>query len=194
MLWISFDQYSHFANRFFVGDRVYFMQYRWTPFIRVYWRRPRVTLSGYWNYIKYVVRHRWFVMLECFKYKLYWRGLVHDISKFTPIEFFPYARYFFGPSPRGQQTPEEIEDFNYATQIHRNRNPHHWQYWIQYDSAEKIRVLPMPERYLKEMVADWRGVAKALGTAGAVAWYKQNGPNIVLHPDTRRLLHQELGI
>ena len=50
----------------------------------------------YFKYLSYVLRHRWFVFIECCKLGIPWRGLVHDLSKFIPSEFIPYARYFYG--------------------------------------------------------------------------------------------------
>lgn len=50
----------------------------------------------YLKYLRYLVLHKWYVMVECFSFGLYWRGLVHDMSKFLPSEFIPYARYFYG--------------------------------------------------------------------------------------------------
>ena len=53
----------------------------------------------YYKYLQYVIKHKYYVMIECFKVGLYWRGLVHDMSKFRPSEFIPYARYFYGDYP-----------------------------------------------------------------------------------------------
>ena len=47
-------------------------------------------MAKFFRYLSYVIRHRWFVMIECFKRGLIWRGLTHDLSKFHPSEFFPY--------------------------------------------------------------------------------------------------------
>jgi len=53
-------------------------------------------MKKYTKYLNYVLRHKWYVMIECFKRGKYWRGLMHDISKFRPDEFIPYARFFNG--------------------------------------------------------------------------------------------------
>jgi hypothetical protein len=34
-------------------------------------------------------------MIECFNQGLIWRGLMHDLSKFLPDEFLPYANFFY---------------------------------------------------------------------------------------------------
>jgi len=53
-------------------------------------------MKKYLQYLSYVLRHKWHVSLECFHHGLYWRGITHDLSKFLPDEFIPYARYFYG--------------------------------------------------------------------------------------------------
>jgi hypothetical protein len=54
------------------------------------------------KYLAYLLRHRWFVMLACFREGLYWQGLIHDWSKFLPGEFLPYARYFYSKVSVGE--------------------------------------------------------------------------------------------
>lgn len=82
----------------------------------------------YWKYLKYIVKHKYYVMIECFKMGIYWRGLTHDMSKFLPSEFFPYANYFYGNYPK---LKEQVEyEFTVAWLKHQKRNPHHWQYWL----------------------------------------------------------------
>jgi len=53
-------------------------------------------MSKYILYLKYIIRHKWYVGIECFKMGVYWRGITHDLSKFLPSEFIPYAKYFYG--------------------------------------------------------------------------------------------------
>jgi len=47
-------------------------------------------------YLRYVLRHKWFVLLACWRAGLYWRGIVHDWHKFLPSEWFPYVEHFHG--------------------------------------------------------------------------------------------------
>ncbi|HCF70962.1 MAG TPA: hypothetical protein DER33_05135 [Syntrophomonas sp.] len=50
----------------------------------------------------------------------------------------------------------------------------------------------MPEKYVKEMVADWRGAGLAQGQADTLAWYHANKHKIILHPATRSQVEQLL--
>ena len=103
-------------------------------------------MKAHWLYLKYVVRHKWYVFWACFYYGLYWRGLKHDWTKFLPSEWFPYVEYFYGekiPSPSGIKTfkdgewvsemviPEQVQQaFDRAWNYHQKRNSHHWQFWL----------------------------------------------------------------
>mgnify|MGYP006874659086 CR=1 FL=1 len=44
------------------------------------------------RHLSLVIRHKNKVMIHCFKCGLVWRGLAHDMSKFTPTEFFESAK------------------------------------------------------------------------------------------------------
>lgn len=53
------------------------------------------------------------------------------------------------------------------------------------------KVLPMPEKYAREMVADWSGAGRALGHGNdVVPWYRKNKDKMQLHPDTRVLVEE----
>lgn len=166
----------------------------------------------YLKYLWYVVRHKWYVMLECFKVGLIWRGLVHDMSKFLPDEFIAYARYFYGPKETGVldcpaggkdvpvvMWPEGVKAaFDLAWFKHQRRNVHHWEYWIHIDKwCEKIEVIEMPRKHVLEMVCDWKGAGKAQGKKGkdeCKKWYLEKRDLMTFHPSTRDLVESILGI
>ena len=41
--------------------------------------------------------------------------------------------------------------------LHHQRQPHHWQAWCVVGDRGAIVPLPMPQRFVLEMVADWYG-------------------------------------
>jgi hypothetical protein len=54
-----------------------------------------------------------------------------------------------------------IYNFNRAWLHHQNVNPHHWQYFVFLnDFGNPETCIEMPERYMLEMIADWRGVSR----------------------------------
>lgn len=146
----------------------------------------------YFKYLWYVIRHKWYVLVECWKVGLYWRGIVHDLSKLTPAEFLPYVNTFYGdkPSPRdstGAYDPIKVSaEFDKAWLHHQHNNPHHWQYWVLRGDQDAQKVLKMPFEYMMEMVCDWRGAGKAIkGRDEVKEWYTANKDNMLLHDDTR---------
>lgn len=136
----------------------------------------------YYKYLKYVIRHKWFVMLACFKQGIYWQGITHDLSKFRPSEFFPYANYFYGNKPNDRDknkwrksTTTSDEQFDFAWLLHLKRNPHHWQWWILPEDDGGTKILDMPSHYLSEMLCDWHGAGQAQGRKTSdYQWWKDN--------------------
>ncbi|MCR5303590.1 MAG: DUF5662 family protein [Lachnospiraceae bacterium] len=91
----------------------------------------------------------------CFKVGLYWQGLTHDLSKYSPSEFMVGVRYYQGNrSPNNAE--REDKGFSEAWLHHKGRNKHHYEYWFDYSSREGIGLIPvpMPNRYIVEMVMD----------------------------------------
>ena len=150
----------------------------------------------HWSYLKYVVRHKWYVFLASVDLGVPWLGLIHDWSKFLPSEWFPYVRFFYerDGSPRqrrddtGYYKPTDTGDpaFDFAWLLHQKRNKHHWQWWILPEDGGGQKVIEMPQRYIKEMVADWRGAGRAQGTPDTGAWYRKNKDKMLLGPNARR--------
>ena len=155
-------------------------------------------IAMYSRYAWAVLRHKWFVFVECCKLGIPWLGVVHDLSKFLPGEFVPYARYFYGPWAKDERKPRMVEyNFDMAWLHHQHRNRHHWQRWMMtLDSARKGAKhfpMPMPERFAREMLADWRGAGRAYGNSDTLGWYSKNRMQISLYPGTREWIEEQLG-
>lgn len=140
------------------------------------------------KYLSYVLRHKWFVFLECLKLGVpIWTAIIHDWQKFTPIEWFPYVDYFFRYP--GKEKPLFVkESFDKAWHHHQMHGPHHWQYWLLvYDDQDETITIEMPDKYTREMLADWRGASRAkTGQDNTLSWYmeRQERMRKVLHPNT----------
>jgi hypothetical protein len=142
----------------------------------------------YWRHLKTITRHKWHVMLACFKSGLYWQGLMHDLSKYSITEFCSSAKYF-----QGDKSPVDAEKikngYSLAWQNHKGKNKHHWQYWTDFENGELI-VIEMPAKYLAEMLCDWVGAGKAYNKGNWTietlkSWYEHDKNNMVLHAVTR---------
>lgn len=144
------------------------------------------------NYLKYVLRHKWYVFLACLKFKVsIWQAITHDWSKFTPAEWWPYVNTFYAPD--GSKRYNENPAFAVAWNHHQKINPHHWQYWLITWDRGNTEPIPMPEKYIREMVADWAGAGKAItGKWEYAQWYAKNKENIKLHSETRKRVEELL--
>ena len=56
-----------------------------------------------WQHFKTITTHKMWVMRYCFKKGLYWQGLTHDLSKYSPTEFLVGMKYNQGD--RSPKTP-----------------------------------------------------------------------------------------
>lgn len=143
----------------------------------------------HWAYLRYVVRHKYFMLIAARRVggvSLY-RALVHDLSKFTPAEWGAYARTFF--TEKGEPAFIRTDEFVRAWVRHMNRNPHHWQFWVYVDMKRVTRAAAMPEKYAREMVADWMAAGRAIhGVWEWRGWYAEHADKMVLHEDTRELV------
>lgn len=155
-------------------------------------------MSPHIKYLRYVVRHKWFVFVAGVKLGApLWRLIIHDWSKFTPGEWFAYVDYFYGERERLKR--EEPDDFRYAIAAgpyvvafdrawlhHQHANKHHWQHWVLREDDGNTKIVEMPEKYIREMVADWMGAGRAItGKWEALAWYEKNASRIMLTQNTR---------
>ena len=109
-----------------------------------------------WQHFKTITRHRWLVRQGCFKVGLYWQGLVHDLSKYSPTEFRSGIKYYQGTrSPNAAE--REIKGYSEAWMHHKGRNRHHYEYWTDMSPVtRRYESVPMPRKYLVEMVMDRR--------------------------------------
>jgi hypothetical protein len=144
------------------------------------------------KYLRYVVRHKWFVGKACFRRGLILQGVCHDWSKFLPSEWAAYAQYFYGGNGKNHP-PTEQASFDQAWLFHQHRNPHHWQYWVLREDSGATKILEMPRACVLEMLADWEGAGLAItGKREFRAWYLKNQGQIWLHPKTKELVESLL--
>lgn len=119
------------------------------------------------KYLLYVLRHKYYVFIECCRIGIMWRGITHDLSKFSRAEWTPYVRRFYGDGNNAC--------FNDAWKHHYQRNDHHWNYW---NCGNSIRF--MSNDAMKEMVADWCAMSRVMG-GSAAEYYEKNKKNIKIH-------------
>jgi len=159
----------------------------------------------YWKYFKYVCEHKKNVFIECMNMAKFHRGknkrnliihaFTHDMSKFLPCEFIPYAKWFYGEyginfkkDYNYEQTDrrhlEYKHNFDYAWWHHYTHNKHHWDCWISKD---------IPYKYLIQMICDWRGMSRKFGDT-AQEYYLKHYEEFNFTYKTRLELELNLGL
>lgn len=140
-------------------------------------------MRAHFKYASYVARHKWFVFRAGLKTRApLWRLIIHDWSKLTPVEWTAYVnRFMRGDSGKLDKT-NDSEEFHRAWTHHWHLNPHHWEHWI---TAEG-HPMEIPEKFVREMVADWMGAGRAItGEWEVRSWYEKNRDRIILTDSTR---------
>ena len=150
------------------------------------------------GHIGTVLTHKKHVRYGCFKMGLYMQGIFHDMSKFSPTEFFPSVKYYSGTfSPNA--TDRVISGVSTSWLHHKGRNKHHFEYWMDYmpELTPEITGCRMPLRYVAEMVADRYAACVAYNgdkytSADAWNYYSRGSDHIIMDPDTRAVLEAAL--
>ena len=152
----------------------------------------------FWQHLKTVQHHRRLVRQYCFRLGLYWQGLTHDLSKFSPVEFCAGVKYF-----QGDRSPNDAQrrDIGYSASWlhHKGRNRHHFEYWTDYGmNGEGIVGVEMPKKYVAEMFCDrlaaskvYRGKDFRPGDPYDFFLYGKQ-KRLLMHPATSALLEKIL--
>lgn len=143
-----------------------------------------------------ITNHKMLVMKYCFKVGLYKQGLLHDLSKYSWVEFSAGAKYYQGNrSPNGVQ--KRVEGYSRAWLHHKGRNKHHFEYWIDYGTKAEEGLIgnKMPIKYVVEMFIDRMCASKNYEKenytdSSSKIYYDREKEYYVLHKDTRRLLEE----
>ena len=153
------------------------------------------------EHFKTITYHKKLVRQHCFRVGLYWQGLTHDLSKFSPTEFLVGAKYFQGNrSPNNAE--KEDKGYSSAWLHHKGRNKHHFEYWLDFTvpgTSDKVLVgMKMPVRYVVEMFMDRIAASKvyekdAYTDASALHYHERSARlKPYLHPETLALLEKLL--
>ena len=111
----------------------------------------KITFSNFVKHLSLVNRHRFKVFCLCVKAGQPWRGFVHDLSKYSPEEFWEGVKYFQGSYSPIKNCKLE-NGYSKAWLHHIGRNKHHYEYWYDYNADVSSPILPY--KYFVEMVCD----------------------------------------
>ncbi len=171
----------------------------------------------YKEYFNYIMEHKKNVFKECInmfktlpkdkhyrKYRLMIliHTFTHDLSKFRPSEFIPYAEYFYGwhgvrlekmynkeqitngMSCLSKNYLECKNNFEEAWKLHYKRNKHHPEHW----NGRKISYI-----HILQMICDLKAMSRKFGGT-AQEYYLKNYNKWDLDRDSRYSLEVNLGL
>ena len=134
-----------------------------------------------WKHFKTVAKHRHLVFVHCVKAGIPWRGMLHDLSKFSPTE-----------------REREVYGYSKAWMHHKGRNKHHFEYWTDYNIvSKKLEPVKMPIKYVKEMFCDRVAAGKVYQgknytNDNPINYFLKGRARLAMHPETAELLEKWL--
>lgn len=106
-----------------------------------------------------ICRHKYYVFQNCLVAGMPLTGIMHDMSKFSYIEFMEGVKYY-----QGTKSPiiacKEAEGYSKGWLHHKGRNKHHYEYW-QDNFDQGGKSLQIPFKYALELVCDYIAAGKA---------------------------------
>lgn len=157
-------------------------------------------MTRYIKHLRVIIHHKYWVFRASMWLKVpILIALFHDMSKFSPQEFPAFAKNFYNEdgSPikvrgndGGYDPNAQPNGFSKAW-LHHQRNKHHWQAWVSIGDKGNLHAIKIPDKYVREMVADWVGAGIAYsGKSDPSGWYNGQKDNMILHPETRLRIEQ----
>lgn len=136
-----------------------------------------------------ITKHRHMVIYHCMKAGIFLQGLRHDLSKYSPSEFIPGAKYFTGTKSPNESERRDI-GYSKAWMHHQGRNKHHFEYWRDYNHEKRI-IMPvkMPYRYVAEMFCDRVAASKIYQGKNftekhPIDYFMRSKATRLIHPET----------
>lgn len=154
-------------------------------------------MNQFLGHLKTINRHKFLVTTLLFRCGLYKQGILHDLSKYHPVEFLAGVKYYQGyRSPINAE--KEVKGYSLGWLHHKGKNKHHWEYWLDNANANRndaihgIIAIEMPKEYVVEMVCDRIAASmnyqKENYTDASALEYLMNGKDYVyMHPNTFKL-------
>lgn len=144
-----------------------------------------------------VLRHKRLVFIHCVKAGIPVRGVFHDMSKFSPREFYYGIKYF-----KGDKSPNEGEreayGYSKAWMHHKGRNRHHFEYWTDYNLTDRcVRPVKMPLDCVVEMFCDRVAASKTYNKEkytdkDPITYFMSRKAHRFIHPETEAFIEKLL--
>ena len=106
----------------------------------------------FFKYLHYINSHRFITFLYCCKAGIPFQGFIHDLSSYSPSEFFEGLKYYKNNKTSPIKNSQKENGYSLAWLHHKGRNKHHSEYWFDYQAPLKAPIIPF--KYCVEMICD----------------------------------------
>ena len=144
-------------------------------------------MNNFIQHLKVVHNHRKYVRKMCFSLGIPVRGLLHDLSKYS-IKELSISKYYNGKRSPHEECREQV-GYSPSWLYHKNRNKHHWEFWLDNQDGADFKPVKIPYVYVIEMFCDMVGANKAYTRDT----FKEDGPWNYYQAKCKgqRLMHKE---
>ena len=151
----------------------------------------KISIKNILLHFRKIQTHRKWVRHYCFGLGLYKQGLFHDLSKYSPTEFWESVKYYQGTSSP-IDAAKKANGYSMAWFHHRGRNFHHYENW-QDDFDHGGHPILMPPKYFAEMICDYLAAGRAyMGKnftfASENEWWKKKREACAMVPQQIKML------
>lgn len=156
----------------------------------------------FFKHLHTINHHRRLVRKYCFKLGLYKQGILHDLSKYSPVEFWAGVKYYQGTKSPNVAARLAI-GYSAAWMHHKGRNKHHIDYWTDYGTEMDgefglgLVGVEMPVRYVAEMLCDRLAACKTYNKekytdSDPINYFNRSCAHYMIHKNTAELLRRLL--
>lgn len=195
-----------------IHDWSKFLPSEWFPYVAYFYGGPHRSLaefSGYekayfWDAVRRVSKEEVGQRFDL-AWLLHQKRNPHHWQFWVLMEDSPSARYLVqamqpevGPYYLFDvQREKQVAEFGFGFNCEDGCSDEVFRAMVDVERALAVanpKVLPMPDRYRREMLADWKGAGLAMGKPDTAAWYRANRHKMLLHPETRAWVEAQLGV
>ena len=150
----------------------------------------KITIKKIFKHLHTINKHRFRVFCLCCRVGIPFRGLLHDLSKYSPIEFFESVRYYQGNFSPIRKC-KEVNGYSKAWLHHKGRNKHHYEYWYDYNAPIEAPIIPF--KYFLELVCDSLAAGQTYQGKNwnqhyQLSYWNKVKDSAIMHPKMKKLL------
>lgn len=149
-------------------------------------------IKNFFKHLNLVNKHRFLVFKLALKAGIPYRGLVHDLSKYSPVEFIESVKYYNGElSPI--KVSKEKNGYSKAWLHHKGRNKHHFEYWHDFNAPNKTPIIPY--KYTVEMICDTLAASmiykgKKWNPSCQIEYFEKRKDKEYINESIKKVLHE----